>query len=112
LGIGTLGLEGTPLPAQSEQIEIKAETGLRRVDIVSHKQSHGPTITGRQQFDPCAKADKTVVYYIIDRISVQKNVICNVIKYASNYVTDDAFGIRRAGTARVGGISCTVRQRV
>jgi hypothetical protein len=67
LGIGTLGLEGSPpLPAQSEQIKIEAKTRLCGIDIVFEKQSHGPTITGREQFDPCPNADKTVINYVVD----------------------------------------------
>lgn len=111
--MGTLGLEGTPpLPAQSEQIEIEAETRLRRVDIVSQKQSHGPTITGGEQFDSCPNTDETVVDYVIHRICIQKNVIRNMIKHGGNYVADNAVGIGRAGATRVGGIPCTVLRRI
>jgi len=107
---GDLALERTLLlRAHSEQIEIEAEARLRRVDVVFQKESHSPTITGRNQFDPSPDTDKTVIDNVINRICVQENVIRHVIKHAGDDITDDAFGIRGAVAARVGGISCTVR---
>jgi len=68
---GALTLERTLLlRAHSEQIKIEAEARLRRVDVVFQKESHSPTITGREQFDPGMNADKTVIDYVIDRICI------------------------------------------
>jgi len=86
---GDLTLERTLLlRAHSEQIKIEAEARLRRVDVVFQKESHSPTITGREQFDPGPNADKTVIDYVIDRICIQEKVIRDVIKHAGNDIAD------------------------
>jgi hypothetical protein len=101
-----------PRRAQAKQIKTEVKACPGRVDGLAYGKSHGPTITRGEQLSGGPKADKTAITHVIDRVATEDNVIREMIKQTGNEIADDAFGVGRAGTARVGRISCTVLRSI